>query len=385
MCCGTLVRGEGMNKRQFLKISSATSLSLFFPNYLFAAEKPGLLATNQHWQPYAKSIVIDGLSAAFDYGVENFDEKTLAIFKQSGISALNATIPSPGDDHQTTITKIQATLNLIKRYPSYFRLITKANDVLLAKKQQQIGIIMGFQSTEMFADNLEYIDFFAEQGVRYMQVSYNGPSQFGSGGLVSNDEGLTTLGLQAISRMENNKVLVDLSHSGKQTVADAIKHSTKPLTISHTGCNGVYRHPRNNDDTELKAVANKGGVIGLYLMPFLEGGDSELTAEALMKHIDYAVNICGEDHVSIGSDQGVVPVNDGPEYREAIRQEVKRRIAAGISAPGETPNRPPFIAQLNSEKRMELIAWHLSKRGYNDNQIEKILGINLLKLYREVW
>ena len=377
--------GYGMNKRQFLKISSATSLALFFPNYLFAAEKPGLLATNQHWQPYAKSIVIDGLSAAFDYGVENFDEKTLAIFKQSGISALNATIPSPGDDHQTTITKIQATLNLIKRYPSYFRLITKANDVLLAKKQQQIGIIMGFQSTEMFADNLEYIDFFAEQGVRYMQVSYNGPSQFGSGGLVSNDEGLTTLGLQAISRMENNKVLVDLSHSGKQTVADAIKHSTKPLTISHTGCNGVYRHPRNNDDTELKAVANKGGVIGLYLMPFLEGGDSELTAEALMKHIDYAVNICGEDHVSIGSDQGVVPVNDGPEYREAIRQEVKRRIAAGISAPGETPNRPPFIAQLNSEKRMELIAWHLSKRGYNDNQIEKILGINLLKLYREVW
>mgnify|MGYP000094301865 CR=1 FL=1 len=374
-----------MNKRQFLKISSATSLALFFPNYLFAAEKPGLLATNQHWQPYAKSIVIDGLSAAFDYGVENFDEKTLAIFKQSGISALNATIPSPGDDHQTTITKIQATLNLIKRYPSYFRLITKANDVLLAKKQQQIGIIMGFQSTEMFADNLEYIDFFAEQGVRYMQVSYNGPSQFGSGGLVSNDEGLTTLGLQAISRMEHNKVLVDLSHSGKQTVADAIKHSTKPLTISHTGCNGVYRHPRNNDDTELKAVANKGGVIGLYLMPFLEGGDCELTAEALMKHIDYAVNICGEDHVSIGSDQGVVPVNDGPEYREAIRQEVKRRIAAGISAPGETPNRPPFIAQLNSEKRMELIAWHLSKRGYNDNQIEKILGINLLKLYREVW
>lgn len=374
-----------MNKRQFLKISSATSLALLFPNYLFATEKPGLIATNQHWQPYAKSIVIDGLSAAFDYGVENFDEKILAIFKQSGISALNATIPSPGDDHQTTITKIQATLTLIKRYPSYFRLITKASDVLLAKNQQQIGIIMGFQSTEMFADNLEYIDFFAEQGVRYMQVSYNGPSQFGDGGLVSNDKGLTTLGLQAISRMEHNKVLVDLSHSGKQTVADAIKHSTKPLTISHTGCNGVYRHPRNNDDTELKAVANKGGVIGLYLMPFLEGGDSELTAEALMKHIDYAVNTCGEDHVSIGSDQGVVPVNDGPEYREAIRQEVKRRIAAGISAPGETPNRPPFIAQLNSEKRMELIAWHLSKRGYTDNQIEKILGINLLKLYREVW
>jgi membrane dipeptidase len=338
-----------------------------------------------HWQPYSKSVVIDGLSAAFDYGVDSFDEKILAIFKQSGISALNATIPYPGDDHSATLAKIDATLRLIKRYPKYFRLVTKASDILLAKQQQQIGIIMGFQSTEMFADDLEQIDFFARRGVRYMQISYNGPSQYGSGGLVANDKGLTKLGRQALSRMEKNKVLVDLSHSGQQTVADAIQYSTRPLTISHTGCNGVYRHPRNNDDAELKAVADKGGVIGLYLMPFLEGGDDELTAEALMKHIDYAVNLCGEDHVSIGSDQGVVPINDGPEYREAIRQEVKRRIAAGISAPGETPNRPPFIAQLNSAKRMELIAWYLTKRGYHDSQIEKILGVNLLNLYRKVW
>ena len=374
-----------MDKRQFLKISGGISIGILLPSSVVASGIPHLLKSDKHWQPYKKSIVIDGLSAAFDYGVESFDEKTLTTFKESGISALNATIPSPGDDHSATLTKVEATLNLIKRYPNYFRLIVKADDVLLAKQQRQIGIIMGFQSTEMFADDLKQINFFAKQGVRYMQMSYNGPSQFGSGGLVTKDKGLTKLGRQALSQMENNKVLVDLSHSGQKTVADAIQHSTRPLTISHTGCNGIYRHPRNNDDAELKSVANKGGVIGLYLMPFLEGGDNELKAEALLKHIDYAVNLCGEDHVSIGSDQGVVPVSDGPEYREVIRQEVNRRIAAGISAPGETPNRPPFIAELNSEKRMELIAWHLTKRGYNDNQIEKILGVNLLNLYREVW
>ncbi|XQW85606.1 dipeptidase [Thalassotalea piscium] len=374
-----------MNKRRFLKTSAGVSLGLLIPKSVLALEHLPLSTQEKQWLPYRNSVVIDGLSAAFDYGVKSFDEKTLALFKQSGISALNATIPSPGDDHKTTLTKIQATLSLIKRYPDSFRLVTKANDILLAKQQQQIGIIMGFQSTEMFADDIEQIDFFAQQGVRYMQMSYNGPSQYGSGGLVANDKGLTTLGQQALQRMEKNKVLIDLSHSGKKTVANAIQYSTRPLTISHTGCNEVYRHPRNNDDTELKAVANKGGVIGIYLMPFLEGGDNELTAEALMKHIDYAVNLCGEDHVSIGSDQGVAPINDGPEYREAIRQEVKRRIAAGISAPGETPNRPPFIPQLNSEKRMELIAWYLKKRGYRDNQIEKILGVNLLTLYREVW
>ncbi len=374
-----------MDKRQFLKLSTGVSLGFILPNGVNAANTLQVLKSDMRWPPYSNSVVIDGLSAAFDYGVESFDNNALAIFKQSGISALNATIPSPGDDHATTLSKIESTLALIKRYPSHFRLVTKASDVLLAKKQQQIGIIMGFQSTEMFADDLNQIDFFARNGVRYMQLSYNGASQFGSGGLVKNDKGLTDLGQEALQRMEKNKVLVDLSHSGQQTVAQAIKVSTRPLTISHTGCNGVYRHPRNNDDAELKAVADKGGVVGIYLMPFLEGGDSELKAEALLRHIDYAVNLCGEDHISIGSDQGVLPVNDGPEYREAIRQEVKRRIAAGISAPGETPNRPPFIAELNSEKRMELIAWHLSKRGYGDGQIEKILGLNLLQLYRAVW
>lgn len=374
-----------MDKRQFLKLSTGVSLGFMLPNGVNAANTLQVLKSDMRWPSYSNSVVIDGLSAAFDYGVESFDNNVLAIFKQSGISALNATIPSPGDDHATTLSKIESTLALIKRYPSHFRLVTKASDVLLAKKQQQIGIIMGFQSTEMFADDLNQIDFFARNGVRYMQLSYNGASQFGSGGLVKNDKGLTVLGQEALQRMEKNKVLVDLSHAGQKTVAQAIKESTRPLTISHTGCNGVYRHPRNNDDAELKAVADKGGVVGIYLMPFLEGGDSELKAEALLRHIDYAVNLCGEDHISIGSDQGVVPVNDGPAYREAIRQEVKRRIAAGISAPGETPNRPPFIAELNSEKRMELIAWHLSKRGYRGSQIEKILGLNLLQLYRAVW
>lgn len=374
-----------MDKRQFLKLSTGVSLGFMLPNGVSAANTLQVLKSDMRWPSYSNSVVIDGLSAAFDYGVESFDNNVLAIFKQSGISALNATIPSPGDDHATTLSKIESTLALIKRYPSHFRLVTKASDVLLAKKQQQIGIIMGFQSTEMFADDLNQIDFFARNGVRYMQLSYNGASQFGSGGLVKNDKGLKVLGQEALQRMEKNKVLVDLSHAGQKTVAQAIKESTRPLTISHTGCNGVYRHPRNNDDAELKAVADKGGVVGIYLMPFLEGGDSELKAEALLRHIDYAVNLCGEDHISIGSDQGVVPVNDGPAYREAIRQEVKRRIAAGISAPGETPNRPPFIAELNSEKRMELIAWHLSKRGYRCSQIEKILGLNLLQLYRAVW
>ncbi|WP_144207596.1 membrane dipeptidase [Shewanella donghaensis] len=111
----------------------------------------------------------------------------------------------------------------------------------------------------------------------------------------------------------------------------------------------------------------------------------EITAESLMKHIDYAINLCGEDHVAIGSDQGVLPVNDGPEYREMIRKYVIRRKAAGISAPGESANRPPFIPQLNTIRRMELIGYYMEKRGHSSAIIEKVLGTNLVSLYEKVW
>ena len=274
---------------------------------------------------------------------------------------------------------------LVNKYPKFLRLIKTPQDLVKAKADSQLGIIIGFQSTEMFEDKLERIEHFANLGARYMQLTYNGPSQFGDGCLVKDDRGLSDLGKEAIERMEAAKVLVDLSHSGKKTVAEAIAQSKRPLTISHTGCNALYQHPRNNDDAELKAVAEKGGNVGIYLMPFLEGGDGEITAEMVMKHIDHAINLCGEDHVSIGSDQRVIPVNDGPEYREMIRKDVERRIKAGISAPGETPNRPPFVPQLNSERRMELIAWYMKKRGYSDSVVEKVIGLNLYRLFQTVW
>ena len=372
-----------LTRRKFLQLSGgAAVLALsgcakqqYWPTYDLSGT----------WQPYRDAIVIDGLSAAFDRGIESLSDEMLALFKNSGITALNATIPYPGDDFAAANDKIDHTLKIINQYPEHLTLVKSYADVIATKKAGKLGIIVGFQSTEMFADDISRIGYFANKGARYMQLSYNGPSQYGSGGLVKNDTGVTKLGFAAIEAMEANKVLVDLSHSGQKTVADAIAHAKRPLTISHTGCNAVYRHPRNNDDTELKAVADKGGNVGIYLMPFLEGGDGEITANSLMRHIDHAIKVCGEDHVSIGSDQGVEPVNDGPEYREMVRKDVERRIAAGISAPGETPNRPPFIPELNSERRMELIAWHMSKRGYNDRIIEKVLGKNLLNLYRQVW
>jgi len=376
-------QNSDFSRRQFLQISGAAALSTLVGCNTKPETIPGVQVG--HWSPYNESVVIDGLCSLFDADAKELDSETLALVRQSGLAAINATSAYPGDDFDAANKKLDASLEIINKYSDYLQLITAWDDVLAAKKAQQLGIIWGFQSTEMFGDKLDNITHFANRGVRYMQMSYNGPSQYGDGGLVKENRGLTTLGQAALGVMEANKVLVDLSHSGQRTVAESIAMASRPMTISHTGCNSIYRHPRNNDDAELKAVANKGGVVGIYLMPFLEGGDAEITAAVLLRHLNHAINICGEDQVSIGSDQGVVPVNDGPEYREMVRKDVERRIAAGISAPGETPNRPPFIPELNSARRMELIAWHMHRNGHSDEVIEKVLGRNLLNLYQMVW
>ena len=372
------------NRRKFL-LSSLSGLSLVPMAGMmnFASAKRQLASS--HWRPYQDTIVVDGLGGAFELDTKNIDSAKLAIIKNSGITAINMTLPYPGDDYQTTLKKVESTKNIIQTNPEHFLLVDSAADIQTAKRENKLGIIMGFQSTEMFDESLSGIEFFAKSGVKIMQLSYNGRSPFGSGGLIKNDQGITTLGAKAIDLMEQHQVIVDLSHSGKNTVASAIKKAKRPLVISHTGCNAIYRHPRNNDDAELSAVAANGGLVGIYLMPFLEGGSHEIKAEMVIKHILHALNVCGEDHVAIGSDQNIIPVHDTPEYRQMIREEVERRIAAGISAPGETPNRPPFIAELNSERRMELIAFRLQQKGVSERVIAKILGQNWFRMFTQIW
>ena len=372
-----------MDRRSFLTLCSAVAA-------VGSASVNGEVKSAGLWKGYDKAVVIDGLSSAFDYHGEESSEGGLAsreveAIKRSGISLINATIPYPGDDFEASVKKVAAAHATVRRYNDIFSLINNSRDILKCKADGKVGIAMGFQSVEMIGSQLQRIAMFSNLGVRIMQLTYNQRSQFGDGGLSKENRGITTLGKKAIEQMELHKVLVDLSHSGQRTVADAIKLSNKPLAITHTGCNEVYEHPRNNDDAELRAVAERGGVVGIYLMPFLWGGTGEITAEMVLAHIDHAIKVCGEEHVGIGSDQGIVPVDDTPQYREMIRQEVLRRKAAGISAPGETPDRPPFVADFNSERRMDMIAHALSKRGYKSAVIEKVIGGNFFRLFREVW
>ena len=206
----------------------------------------------------------------------------------------------------------------------------------------------------------------------------------GDGCLEAADGGLSRLGYEFIAEVNRLRILLDLSHAGRAVIAQGIKASKSPMAITHTGCRALADLPRNTDDASLKALADRGGVAGIYFMPFLRTA-GQPHAEDVIRHLEHAVNVCGEDHVGIGTDGAISAVVIDEAFRSQHRKEVEKRQKAGISAPGESPDVFNYIPEYNSPRRFLTLAEDLAQRGWTDGRIEKILGGNFARLFSEVW
>ena len=249
---------------------------------------------------------------------------------------------------------------------------------------KRLGVVLGFQDTVPFEGRIENVDIFRNLGVRVTQLTYNVRNLVGDGCLEPANGGLSRFGHSVVERMNAVGMLVDLSHCGQKTTAEGIAASRLPVAITHSGCNAVARHPRSKDDTELRALAEKGGVIGIYLMPFLSPGRVPTRADVL-DHLEHAINVCGEEHVGIGSDLSTTPIDGSGDYVTKHREFVAGRIAKGIAAPNEDPDILFTVPELNNDRRMELIAEGLASRGHPSARIEKVIGGNWLRLFGETW
>ena len=224
---------------------------------------------------------------------------------------------------------------------------------------------------------------FRQLGVRIMQLTYNNRSIFGDGCLEPGNAGLSKAGIAAVKKMNDLGIAVDLSHSGYRTTSEGIAESKKPVLISHSGCAAVYAHPRNKPDEILKALADRGGYFGVYLMPYVVASPTVPTREHVLDHVVHAINICGADHVGIGSDGSIQKTILTPEQKANFDQDIARRKKLGIGAPGE--DRYPYVPDLNGPDHMEIIAFELTKRGQPTAVIEKVLGANFQRVIGEIW
>jgi membrane dipeptidase len=268
----------------------------------------------------------------------------------------------------------------IDRHPDVLGRVRVASDIGKAKKNKRCGLVYGVQDGVAFETDLARLDDLHALGLRVVQPTYNRRNLLGDGCLEPGNAGLSRAGIEAIERMNSLGILIDLSHCGRQTAADAIRISKKPVAFTHTGSQALSDHPRNRTDVELRAVADKGGVSGIYFMPYLSEG-RQPTAADIVRHVEHMVQVAGEDHVSIGTDGNLSPTVVDQKYKDAFAKNTRERREAGIGAPWETEEGYLFAADLNTPRRLATLAMMLADRRHSAARIEKILGGNLLRVF----
>lgn len=344
-----------------------------------------------------RRFVINGLGGIYDpnSGQPSDEEiaahylapRAIADARAAGLAATNNTIGhvfGEGDPFAITIEEIAWWTEAIRLRPESLSLIRTAADIRAAHEANITGNIFGFQNTEMFGKDASRVRLFSDLGVRIVQLTYNLRTTTGDGALAPENGGLTDFGRELVAALNKQRLLVDLAHGGEKTTMEAIAASTAPIAITHTGCAALAPHPRNRGDVELKALADKGGVMGVYFMPYLTPGRQQMAAD-IVAHIEHAVNVCGEDHVGIGTDGGATAIDDMPAFLEEFRRNNEERRKAGIAAPNEDDNIITTPPDLMGTTQFEKLAGMLSARGHSDARIEKILGGNFLRLFEEVW
>ena len=166
-----------------------------------------------------------------------------------------------------------------------------------------------------------------KDGIRCRPADLQSRNLSGDGSIEPRNSGLTNLGRDTIRRIEAEKLLLDLSHGGARTIDEAIAFAKRPLVISHTGARALTDHPRNVADATIKAVADKGGVVGVYFMPYLRPRHAPERSDA-DRPCRRIANVAGEDHVGIGTDNSVLPT-----ILDAKAIEAARKIMSSVMPP----------------------------------------------------
>lgn len=256
---------------------------------------------------------------------------------------------------------------------------TKAEHIRQAKREHKKAGFILCQDSFALGKDLDMVDALYQFGLRVMQLSYNTTTHVAAGCYEHNKlAGVTNFGEKFIARMNEVGMIVDTGHCSDQTVLDACRLSSTPVIASHTCVRSVYQHNRAKGDEALRAIAESGGVVGIVTMPnFIHSDSHNVTMEHFLNQIDYAVNLCGEDAVGVGTDW---PMSEVLESLIYLRDVIAPTLGF---LPGDGPAEET-IHGFTEYRQFINITRGLVSRGYSDQAIQKILGGNWLRVFETV-
>ena len=244
--------------------------------------------------------------------------------------------------------KIEA---IVGKHSQYVGIARTPDDLWMNKHLGKKSIMLGIENGHALEGSLDNLRHFAQRGIVYMTLCHNGDNDICDSARGEHaHNGVSAFGREVISEMNRLGIMVDLSHAGEKSFYDALTLSKTPIVCSHSSCRALCDHPRNLTDDQMRALAQKGGVMQVTLYHGFLAKDGEATLEDAMRHIDHAVEVMGIDHVGLGTDFD----GDG-----GVR---------GIASSAELLN----------------YTRELLKRNFSETDIQKLWGGNFLRVMKEV-
>ncbi|MBU7044975.1 MAG: membrane dipeptidase, partial [Theionarchaea archaeon] len=235
------------------------------------------------------------------------------------------------------------------------------------------------EGSAMIENEIDRIDILYGFGIRMMGLAYSESNALGSGLKEKRDGGLTHFGLKAVERMNKIGMAIDVSHCGDLTARDAVEASTTPVFITHAGARSLNNIKRLKPDDLIQVCAEKGGIIGIEAAPHttITVKHPEHTIESVMEHFEYIKELVGIDHVGFGPD---TLYGDHVALHHAFSEHLSIQQAFTIHEEVE------YVKGMEnpSEASWNIIRW-LLKHGYSDQEVEKVVGGNTMRVLKKIW
>ena len=325
-------------------------------------------------------------------------EQYLSLWHRSGVNVASGTY-SAGIEieraYASATEGIAQARSYIDALEGELKLILKADDIEDVYKSGKHGLILDFQDTLPFGTDLSKIEYFYNLGLRVVQLTYNLRNLVGDGCTERYKTGLTYFGQTVVEKLNEMNMAVDVSHCSQQVGWDALEISSAPIIVTHSSSNAICFHDRGKDDDLAKAVADKGGFFGVVIVPgFIQNNGSIATLDDFADHVTHLVNVMGIDHVGIGTD---ICAN-GPETGLIYDEEFPESMPGQIEYFKKNPDkfnwggfRPEH--RLTPDYRIDgysnfgdwpNITVKLAEKGFTEDELKKLLGLNYLRYFREV-
>ena len=325
---------------------------------------------------YRASVVIDGSIAPL------MDASQVDRMVASGVTAFVWTVCKPLSYLPDALVQIAAGLEFIDNQDRV-RLVRTVGDIEACKRNGQVGLIFGPQSSRPVEYDLGLCRVLREVGVRILQVTYNERNVFGDGCTEPANGGLSNLGRQLIAELNRQSIVVDLAHVGERTILDTIAASDDPVIISHSNAKAIHDSPRNVSDEVLTNLAAAGGVIGLtFWSPMVGGGSGRPTITDFLRHVDHVASLIGPEHLALGSDHSENTPR-GEWDRLFSHDGEYSSVADALGSWYGYDTR--FFEGASSCTDFPAVARGLASLGFSESELSGILGGNLMRVFGAVW